>query len=95
MIQFINKFSNEETFTYNQRIALLRQRKTEQTEEKAKNGGTDEDDYGLIEQDEYKFKLEPNHENGSIYGYKAWTDNYCRLLCCNYVRTTKTEKSCP
>lgn len=80
MIQFINRFSDEETFTYDERIALLRQRKIEQTEEKAKNGGADEDDYGLIEQDEYKFKLEPNHENGSIYGYKAWTDNYCRLL---------------
>ena len=80
MIQFINQFSDDEKFTYDKRIALLRERKIRQTEEKAKNGGADEDDYGLIEQDEYKFKLKPNHPNGSIYGYKAWTENYCRLL---------------
>lgn len=80
MIQFINQFSDDEKFTYDKRIALLRERKIRQTEEKAENGGADEDDYGLIEQDEYKFKLKPNHPNGSIYGYKAWTENYCRLL---------------
>lgn len=80
MIQFINQFPKEEEFTFDKRIALLRERKIAQTVEKAKNGGADEDDYGLIEQDEYKFKLEPNHENGSIYGYEAWTKNYCRLL---------------
>ncbi len=80
MIQFINQFPKEEEFTFDKRIALLRERKIAQTVEKAKNGGADEDDYGLIEQDEYKFKLKPNHENGSIYGYEAWTENYCRLL---------------
>ena len=66
--------------TYDERIALLRARKVEQTAEKARRGGADEDDYGLIEQDEYEFNLEPNHENGSIYGYRAWSENYARLL---------------
>lgn len=80
MIQFINQFPVDEKFDYDKRIALLRERKIAQTVEKAKNGGADEDDYGLIEQDEYKFHLEPNHENGSIYGFEAWTKNYCRLL---------------
>ncbi len=80
MIQFINCFDRDEKFTYDKRIALLRKRKIAQTEEKAKAGGADEDDYGLIIQDEYKFKLEPNHPNGSIYGYAAWCSNYCRLL---------------
>ena len=79
-IQFINEFSRDEKFTYDKRIQLLRERKIRQTEEKAKAGGADEDDYGLIEQDVYQFKLQPNHENGSIYGYEAWTSNYCRLL---------------
>lgn len=79
-IQFINEFSRDEEFTYDKRIRLLRERKIRQTEEKAKAGGADEDDYGLIEQDVYQFKLQPNHENGSIYGYEAWTSNYCRLL---------------
>lgn len=79
-IQFINEFPAEKTFTYDQRIELLRTLKIEQTAEKAAAGGADEDDYGLIEQDEYHFELKPNHENGSIYGYDAWTENYCRLL---------------
>ncbi len=80
MIQFINQFTDDRTFTYDERIRMLRAKKVAQTEEKARNGGADEDDYGLIEQDEFKFKLKPNHPNGSIYGYKAWQENYCRLL---------------
>ncbi len=80
MIQFINFYDADKTYTYDERIALLRARKVAQTEEKAKKGGADEDDYGLIEQDEYKFELAPNHENGSIYGYKAWSENYTRLI---------------
>ncbi len=80
MIHFINQFSDEQTFTYDERIRLLRARKVAQTEEKARKGGADEDDYGLIDQDEFQFELKPNHPNGSIYGYKAWQENYCRLL---------------
>ena len=79
-IHIVNKFPADRKFTYDERIALLRKLKVEQTAEKAAAGGADEDDYGLIEQDAYHFKLEPNHKNGSIYGYKAWADNYCRLL---------------
>ena len=79
-IKFINQFPVEETFDYDKRIKLLRKRKVEQTEEKARNGGANEDDYGLIVQNEFQYKLKPNHENGSIYGYKAWTENYCAIL---------------
>ena len=70
-IKFINKFSENEAFDYDKRIKLLRERKVSQTEEKARAGGANEDDYGLIVQDEFMYKLKPNHENGSIYGYKA------------------------
>ncbi len=80
MIQFINQYPRDKSFTYDERIALLRERKVAQTSEKAALGGADEDDYGLIVQDEWKFELEPSHENGSIYGYEAWCSNYCRLL---------------
>ncbi len=80
MIQFINQFSREHSFTYGERLALLRERKVAQTSEKAARGGADEDDYGLIVYDDWKFELEPSHENGSIYGYAAWCSNYCRLL---------------
>lgn len=79
-IHFINEFPAERRFAYDERIALLRARKIAQTEEKAKAGGADEDDYGLIEQDEFKYKLKPNHPNGSIYGLKAWSENYCAIL---------------
>lgn len=79
-LKYINEFSASETFDYDKRIALLRERKVKQTEEKARCGGANEDDYGLIVQDEFKYELKPNHENGSIYGYKAWTENYCAIL---------------
>ena len=79
-IQFINTYPADRVFSYDERIALLRARKVEQTSEKAKKGGANEDDYGVIEQDVFQFELKPNHENGSIYGYRAWTENYCRLL---------------
>ena len=79
-IQFINEFPAERQFTYDERIALLRARKIAQTEEKARAGGADEDDYGLIVQDVFHYKLKPNHPNGSIYGYAAWCENYCAIL---------------
>ena len=79
-IQWINQFPADRTFSYDERIRLLRARKIRQTEEKARNGGADEDDYGLIEQDVFHYQLKPNHPNGSIYGYRAWTENYCALL---------------
>jgi len=80
MICFVNTYPADKAYTYDERIALLRARKIKQTEEKARQGGADEDDYGIIVQDEFKFELKPNHPNGSIYGYRAWTENYCRLL---------------
>lgn len=79
-IKFINEFEPDRRFTYDERIALLRKRKIAQTEEKARAGGANEDDYGLIVQDEFQYKLRPNHENGSIYGYSAWVENYCAIL---------------
>ncbi len=80
-IKFINRFPVNKKFTYDERISLLRQRKIEQTEEKAKvQGGANEDDYGLIVQDEFNYELKPNHPNGSIYGYSAWVKNYCSVL---------------
>jgi pyruvate-formate lyase len=79
-IQFINVYPPDERFSYDRRLELLRARKVEQTTEKSKLGGADEDDYGLIVQDEYEYKLKPNHENGSIYGYVAWRENYIAIL---------------
>ena len=72
MIRFINTHPQDKRYTYDERIAHLRARKIQQTEEKARQGGADEDDYGTIVQNEFQFELHPNHPNGSIYGYRAW-----------------------
>ena len=79
-IRFVNEFPAERTFTFGERIALLRARKVAQTAEKAAAGGADEDDYGLVVQDEFNYRLKPSHPNGSIYGFKAWSENFCAIL---------------
>ena len=79
-IQFINEYGEDTRFSYDDRIRLLRELKVQQTQEKAAAGGADEDDYGLIVQDEYHYALRPSHPNGSIYGYKAWRENYIAIL---------------
>ena len=81
-IQFINEFAPDETFTYDKRVRLLKQRKLRQTQEKiACEGGLDEDDYGrVVPPADFHFDFIPTHENGSFYGYKGWTLNYTRLL---------------
>ena len=71
-IKFINHYDENKTYSYDERIKLLRELKVEQTKEKALAGGADEDDYGLIVQDEYNYELKPNHPNGSIYGYASF-----------------------
>ena len=78
-IQYINTYG-ERRYTYDERIRLLRALKVEQTQEKAAAGGANEDDYGLIVQDEFRYKLRPSHPNGSIYGYKPWRENYIAIL---------------
>ena len=79
-IQFINAYDPEKHYPYDERLRLLRELKVEQTAEKARAGGADEDDYGLIEQDAFHYQLKPSHPNGSIYGYKAWRENYIAVL---------------
>ncbi|MFR1804351.1 MAG: formate acetyltransferase, partial [Faecalispora jeddahensis] len=81
-IQFINEFPEEEVFTYDKRIHLLKERKLRQTQEKIdREGGLDEDDYGrVVPPENAHFDFVPTHENGSFYGYKGWTLNYTRIL---------------
>lgn len=81
-IVFINEFPAEETFTLDKRIRLLKQRKLAQTQDKIDmEGGLDEDDYGrVVAPEEFRFEQEPNHPNGSFYGYEGWSRNYAKLL---------------
>lgn len=81
-IVFINEFSEDEEFTLDKRIKLLKKRKLEQTQEKIDmEGGLDEDDYGrVVAPDDFVFECIPNNDNGSFYGYEGWRTNYCKLL---------------
>lgn len=81
-IVMINEFPAEEEFTYDKRIRLLKQRKLAQTKEKIeREGGLDEDDYGrVVAPDAFVFEPDPNHADGSYYGYEGWAHNYAKLL---------------
>ena len=57
MIQFINQFPADKKFTYDERIALLRKRKVEQTAEKAKK--TDRNGCSLSVRDDQIRKIIP------------------------------------
>ena len=66
---------------FEDRIAALRRRKLQQTEEKIRvEGLLDEDDYGRVVHDEDLWHIIPNHPDGSFYGFGAWTDNFCSLM---------------
>ena len=66
---------------YDERIARLRARKLEQTQEKIEVEGTlDEDDYGRIVPPKGLWHIHPNNPDGSFYGYDAWAENFCSLM---------------
>ena len=66
---------------YDTRIANLRSRKLEQTQEKIRvEGILDEDDYGRIVPPKGLWDIKPNHVDGSFYGYDGWTENFCSLM---------------
>lgn len=67
--------------TYTERISRLREKKLFQTKEKLeKEGSLDEDDYGRIVPPEGLWQPASNHPDGSFYGFRAWTDNFCSLM---------------
>ena len=68
--------------SYYRRIQILRERKLEDTKDKASYWSfADGDDYGAITPPEdYKFEPIPNHENGSFYGYEGWSRNFYKLM---------------
>ena len=68
--------------TYQDRIALIRNKKIEDTLKKRdQNGYTDLDDFGTVPLPA-GYKVEPwyNSENGSFYGYDGMCENFCRVL---------------
>ena len=69
-------------WTYDQRIAWLRQKKAEQTRAKLdKLGYVDEDDYGFVlAPEEFSWSPKPTHPSGSWHGVKAWGENFRDLM---------------
>jgi formate C-acetyltransferase len=67
--------------TFDEKLASLRKLKIIQTQEKiAVEGLLDEDDYGRIVPPKGLWKIIPNHQDGSFYGFDAWADNFCDLM---------------
>ena len=74
------------------KIKELRLKKLEQTQEKIRvEGILDEDDYGRIVPPADSWKIIPNHEDGSFYGFDAWTDNFCSLMDIHPVYVDKND----
>lgn len=70
-------------YTFSQRLAALRERKEQQTQEKIRrNGYMDEDDYGSVPPPEdFVFYPECNDKaNGTFYGAELWGRNFRRLM---------------
>jgi len=82
MINRINAFPADKPLDYDERIAVLRERKLEETRAKSSmKVYQDGDDYGSIPAPEdYRFHCVPNHPNGSWYGYEGWSTNFARLM---------------
>lgn len=78
----VNVFPPETAMGYRERIRILRERKLEETQVKSKiKEYQDGDDYGSVPAPEdYHFQCEPNHDNGSWYGYEGWSRNFYKLM---------------
>ncbi len=77
---------------YTSKIHRLKSEKLKQTQEKIdREGLLDEDDYGRIVPPQGLWEVIPNHPNGSFYGFKAWTDNFCSLMDVHPVYVTEYD----
>ncbi len=78
----VNQLPPDADVSYRGRIAILRERKLEDTrDKKGIRSFADGDDYGAVAPPEgYRFRHIPNHENGSFYGYEGWSQNFFKLM---------------
>lgn len=83
----INALSPETPLGYDERMAILRERKIEDTQDKKGFAPfADGDDYGAVmPPEDYVFQRYVNHENGCWYGYEGWSINFYRLMCSHPV----------
>lgn len=82
MRQRCNTVSPDMPMGYRERLALLRERKIEDTQDKAGYSPfADGDDYGAImPPEDFSFDPYVNHANGSWYGYDGWSKNFYKLM---------------
>lgn len=85
-----------EAYTYRGRMALLREKKLQQTQEKIeRNGYMDGDDYGtVVVPEDWSFTPEPNHADGGFYGAEGWSKNYAALMRVHPVYVDPLEILC-
>ncbi len=83
MKRLLNSIPADKMLSYDERIAILRERKLLETKRKIEaEGGLDEDDYGrVVPPEDFVWEIIPNHQDGSFYGYKGWSDNFYDLMC--------------
>lgn len=67
---------------YSVRMRRLMEKKMEVTREKiVREGGMDEGDYGRhVAPADFRWTIQPNHPDGSFYGYEGWVANFEHLL---------------
>ncbi|MGI6691543.1 MAG: pyruvate formate lyase family protein [Christensenellales bacterium] len=82
MRERINQLPPDAPMGYRERMAILRERKIEDTRDKAGyRPFMDGDDYGAImPPEDFHFEPIPNHANGSWYGYEGWSRNFHKLM---------------
>ncbi len=82
MRERIGKVAAEAPMEYRDRLAILRERKIEDTRDKAGyRPFADGDDYGAVVPPEgFSFENYSNHENGQYYGYDGYSKNFYKLM---------------
>lgn len=78
----INKLPVNADVSYRERLRILRERKIEDTKDKAGiRAFADGDDYGAVKPpDDYDFKPYFNHPAGTFVGYEGWSENFYRMM---------------
>ena len=86
----------KEDLHFEERIALLREKKIRHTLEKRdRYGYADVDDYGTVPlPEDFHFEPKPNREDGSIFGAKACAENFALLLEAHPVYVDPLEILC-
>ena len=78
----INTIPAAEKLSFRRRLEILRERKLEDTKDKAGHKPfSDSDDYGAImPPEDFKFTPYANHPDGGYYGYDGYSKNFYKLM---------------